>query len=330
VSTIAPTASTTNNVNTYAVVLTLDSVPAGARIGQTVTAVVTVADVTDALRVPTAAVRTAGGRHTVTVSTNGTTEARQVDIGVEGDSFTEIKSGLTVGEQVVIETRRRRRPTSSSSRAATSPAAAWAAAPSPVAAAARAGWPMSAPVLDVRDVVKTYGEGDTAVHALRGVSLTVERGDYVAIMGSSGSGKSTLMNILGCLDIPTTGSYLLDGVDVSRLTDRQLALVRNRRIGFVFQSFNLIPRTTALANVELPLAYAGIKAGAQGTREGRVGPGRSGRPWPPRPNKLSGGQQQRVAVARALVTSPALLLADEPTGNLDTQSTRTSSACWIG
>ena len=118
------------------------------------------------------------------------------------------------------------------------------------------------PVLDVRAVTKVYGEGETAVHALRGVSLRVERGDYVAIMGSSGSGKSTLMNILGCLDIPTEGQYLLDGVDVSRLSDRQLALVRNRRIGFVFQSFNLIARTTALANVELPLAYAGVR-GAQ-------------------------------------------------------------------
>ena len=116
------------------------------------------------------------------------------------------------------------------------------------------------PVLDVVNIVKTYGEGETAVHALRGVSLTVERGDYVAIMGSSGSGKSTLMNILGCLDIPTSGQYLLDGTDVSRLDDRQLALVRNRRIGFVFQSFNLIPRTSALANVELPLAYAGVRS----------------------------------------------------------------------
>jgi putative ABC transport system ATP-binding protein len=116
------------------------------------------------------------------------------------------------------------------------------------------------PVLDVRAVTKTYGSGDTEVRALRGIDLTVERGEYVAVMGASGSGKSTLMNILGCLDVPTTGRYLLDGVDVSRLGDRQLALVRNRRIGFVFQAFNLIPRTTALANVELPLAYAGLKA----------------------------------------------------------------------
>ncbi len=180
---------------------------------------------------------------------------------------------------------------------------------------------MSGPVLEVQDLVKTYGEGDTAVHALRGISLTVERGEYLAIMGASGSGKSTLMNILGCLDIPSFGRYLLDGVDVSRLTDRQLALVRNRRIGFVFQAFNLIPRTSAQANVELPLAYAGLKSAERRRRAAAalamVGLADRARH---EPNQLSGGQQQRVAVARALVTAPALVLADEPTGNLDTQS----------
>ncbi|GII88349.1 macrolide ABC transporter ATP-binding protein [Sphaerisporangium siamense] len=181
---------------------------------------------------------------------------------------------------------------------------------------------MTTPVLEVRHVSKVYGSGDAQVHALRGVSLIVERGDYVAIMGASGSGKSTLMNILGCLDVPTSGTYLVDGTDVGVLGDRQLAVLRNRKIGFVFQSFNLIPRMSALANVELPLAYGGVGASARRTRAlaalDQVGLGDR---LHHEPNALSGGQQQRVAVARALVTAPSLLLADEPTGNLDTTST---------
>jgi putative ABC transport system ATP-binding protein len=177
-------------------------------------------------------------------------------------------------------------------------------------------------LIEIRDVTKTYGSGETAVHALRGVSLRVEAGEYVAVMGSSGSGKSTLMNILGCLDVPSRGEYWLDGSNVARLTEDQQALVRGRKIGFIFQSFNLIPRTTALANVELPLTYAHLRRAERRQRAGRalelVGlSDRAGH----RPNQLSGGQQQRVAIARALATGPRILLADEPTGNLDAHST---------
>ncbi len=173
-------------------------------------------------------------------------------------------------------------------------------------------------LIDVRELVKTYTVGTQSVPAVRGVDMQIKRGEYVAIMGTSGSGKSTLMNMLGCLDTPTSGSYRLNGVEVSTLTDDQLADIRNREIGFVFQTFNLLPRSTAAQNVELPLVYAGIKAAERQPRviETIRAVGLTDRATH-KPNELSGGQRQRVAIARALVNHPSLILADEPTGNLD-------------
>jgi putative ABC transport system ATP-binding protein len=178
------------------------------------------------------------------------------------------------------------------------------------------------PAILVREVTKTYELGQIRVRALRQVSLQVDRGDFVAIMGSSGSGKSTLMNILGCLDIPTSGRYLIDGVDVSSLDEDDLSDLRNRKIGFVFQSFNLVARTSAIANVQLPLAYAGVDRATRRRRaEDALGAVGMANRLHHQSSELSGGQQQRVAVARAIVTNPTMILADEPTGNLDSHST---------
>ncbi|HVU80126.1 MAG TPA: ABC transporter ATP-binding protein [Candidatus Paceibacterota bacterium] len=177
-------------------------------------------------------------------------------------------------------------------------------------------------MIEIKDITKTYGSGDTALQALKGVSFTIEDGEFVAIMGPSGSGKSTLMHILGCLDTPTSGAYHLDGKDVSKLDDEALADIRKDKIGFVFQSFNLLPRTTVLRNVMLPLVYAGVGEEEREKRAMRSlkDAGLSDTHFFHRSNELSGGQIQRVAIARALVNDPSLILADEPTGNLDTKT----------
>ena len=176
-------------------------------------------------------------------------------------------------------------------------------------------------VIEIRKIVRDFKLGSETVHVLKGIDLDIEKGDYVAIMGPSGSGKSTLMNLIGCLDTPTSGSYLLNGQDVSQMTDDELADIRNTEIGFVFQTFNLLPRTTALDNVALPMVYAGASKTARHERaaEVLVDVGLEDR-MDHRPNQLSGGQRQRVAVGRALVNKPSIILADEPTGNLDTKT----------
>jgi ABC-type lipoprotein export system ATPase subunit/multidrug efflux pump subunit AcrA (membrane-fusion protein) len=319
VTAIAPTGTTSNSIVTYATTITLTDPPKNLRIGQTADVTITTSSTSaTALYVPAAAISTVDGVSTVKVIKGGKTTPVTVTTGIVGDDGTQIKSGLRNDRNDRhLRLRRWRR------------------------VRRRHGWRIRQPrrirrqqlmtdvraagsgsVLELRGIHQIYGVGDAQVHALRGIDLSVAAGEYLAIMGPSGSGKSTLMNLLGCLDVASSGTYMLAGNDVNELDEKELARVRNREIGFIFQSFNLVPRMTAAQNTELPLAYGGVRHAERKRRalEALEQVGLSNRA-DHRPQALSGGQQQRVAIARALVTNPTLLLADEPTGNLDSEST---------
>ncbi|MEJ1231071.1 MAG: ATP-binding cassette domain-containing protein [Galbitalea sp.] len=349
VTAIAPVGTTSNSIVTYPTTITLTDPPKNLRIGQTADVTITTkASAANALYVPAAAITTANGVSTVKVVKGGTTTAVTVTTGIVGDDGTEITSGLTAGEDDRdrhgldrdldrhdgdhrhdrddrrlrnprrlhrrgrrlhrwwgrLRRRRLRKPRRNRRDQLM-------AGTETDAEAER-----TSGVLELRGIHQVYGTGDAQVHALRGIDLSVASGEYLAIMGPSGSGKSTLMNLLGCLDVASSGTYSIAGQDVNDLDERELARVRNREIGFIFQSFNL------LQNTELPLAYGGVRYAERKRRAlEALEAVNLGHRADHRPQQLSGGQQQRVAIARALVTNPTLLLADEPTGNLDSEST---------
>ena len=354
VTAVSPVASTSGSstVVSYSVVVTLDEstgttaatgsdAPAVASAasspaptsaaplpGMSAEITIVIAEADDALAVPAIALSGTSGGYTVRVlNSDGSVEARSVDVGLIASDYAQITGGLAEGEAVVTGSSADRTSTSSSShhersRRLPRPRRRRSGSSRGSAPGRRLpGAAMSGMIIDLTEATRTYDLGRVQVHALEGASLQVADGEFVAIIGPSGSGKSTLMNILGCLDRPTSGQYILDGADVEELDDDGLAEVRSRMIGFVFQNFNLLPRTTALENVAMPLLYQGVpKKERLAARAGGPGAVGLGDRLDHEPSELSGGQQQRVAIARALVTNPRLILADEPTGNLDSHT----------